>query len=45
MGWYIVGRAHFHGAEFQNLEMGLVDAHPLLPEENGAGIVRLDGNG
>ena len=33
-----------HGTEFIDLEMRLVDAHTLLPEENRSGGIQFDGN-
>ena len=38
-----MGRIDAHGAEFQDLEILLVDAHPLLPEQDRPRRVELDG--
>ncbi len=38
------GRVDAHGAELEDLEMPLADAHPLLPEKHRPGRVQLDGN-
>ena len=41
---YIVGGAHFHGAEFEDLKVGLVQSHALLAKENGAWVIDFNGN-
>ena len=41
---HIVGRGHLHAAKFIELEIFLMDAHPLLRTEHRAGIVHLNGN-
>ena len=45
MGGHVVGRLHLHGAEFQDVKISLVDAHPLLAEKHRAGVIQLDGDG
>ena len=37
------GGTHPHSAEFENLKVGLVNAHSFLPEKNRAGIVKHNG--
>ena len=39
---HVVGRGHLHGAEFVELEVRLVDAHPLLAEEDRARVIDID---
>ena len=44
MGGHIVGGVDPHGAEFQDVEMLFVDAHPFLLEKHRAGRIQLDGD-
>ena len=43
MGGHVVGGVDAHGAEFQDVEIALMDAHPLLLEEHRPRRVQLDG--
>ena len=45
MGGDIMGGAHLHSAEFENLKVGFVQPYPLLPEENRARVINFDCNG
>ena len=38
-----MGGVDAHGAELENVEIALMDAHPLLPEEDRPRRVQLDG--
>ena len=39
---HIMRRPHLHGSKLQNIEIGLMYAHTLLPEYDRTGIIQLD---